>query len=369
MNKGKVKGVFYRSGIAYIRYIDERGRERKESTHQRTRKFAESLLAKRKTEVMELKHFPAYSSAHVLFGELLDYWWTMHGQSTSSGFQYLLPRVKHAFAHWKALQIHPDDIELFLMDLQGQGFSASSCNHHRTILNSVFNFALRRKRFYGVNPVRGVAQFREPAGRNRVPSREEFQRLLKEVQYTRTELWVFLIVVVTTAARKGEVLSRRWEEAHLTDPVPFLHVPSTKNGEPKDLILTEAAVHSLRCLPSYQRNEYLFPSRPTTRVPSPKSPHRWDFGKEFRRACRAAGIEGLRIHDLRHAGPSVLLERGISEGIVRKLTGHKSRELDRYQHLSKEVKRQTVDLIAEAFLEQIPEQSKPRDAGEIRAEL
>ncbi len=85
----------------------------------------------------------------------------------------------------------------------------------------------------------------------------------------------------------------------------------------------------------------------------------WDIGKRFRAICLEAKIEDFRIHDLRHCGPSILLARGVPDGIVRKLTGHRSKELERYQHLSEEVKRQTVDLIAEELFgsEQNPEQS------------
>jgi hypothetical protein len=38
--------------------------------------------------------------------------------------------------------------------------------------------------------------------------------------------------------------------------------------------------------------------------------------------------------------------RGIPEAIIKKLTGHRSRELERYEHLSPVIKRQTVELIA-----------------------
>lgn len=42
----------------------------------------------------------------------------------------------------------------------------------------------------------------------------------------------------------------------------------------------------------------------------------------------------------------ILFLRGIPEAVVRKLTGHRSRELERYEHLSPLIKQQTVELIA-----------------------
>ena len=55
-------------------------------------------------------------------------------------------------------------------------------------------------------------------------------------------------------------------------------------------------------------------------------------------------MEGLRIQDLRHFARTLFL-KGIPEAIISKLTGHKSRELKRCEHLSPAVKKQTVDLI------------------------
>lgn len=150
--------------------------------------------------------------------------------------------------------------------------------------------------------------------------------------------------------RKGELLARQWTEVSLDAGVPHIRIPRTKNGHSKTVPLPEVAVEALRLLPSYERREYRFPSTPTGRHPSPQKPYVWDLGPRFRTVRDEAGIKGLRIHDLRHAGPSILLELGVADGIVRKLTGHRSRELERYQHLSPELRKHTVELIAQALI-------------------
>ena len=104
-------------------------------------------------------------------------------------------------------------------------------------------------------------------------------------------------------------------------------------------------------------------------VVNPKRPYRWDVGKEFRALVRFLGLEDVRIHDLRHTGPSVLLMQGIPGDVVRKITGHRSRELDRYQHLSPVFRAQTVDLIAQVLFSgtrsdtPTPEQPDEKDVG------
>lgn len=54
--------------------------------------------------------------------------------------------------------------------------SASSVNHHRTILNGIFNFAVRRGK-YDQNPVAAVRQRQEPPGRDRIVTPDEFRAL------------------------------------------------------------------------------------------------------------------------------------------------------------------------------------------------
>ncbi|MEJ2145463.1 MAG: site-specific integrase [Acidobacteriota bacterium] len=343
----KTKGVYLRNGIAYIRFEDERGRDVRESTGQGSVRAAAKILAKRKTDVALGKHFRTRRFARVRFSTLRAEWWEHHGQKTRSSFSYLLPRIDAAFGGKKARSITSDDVQSFLDGLS-EALSASSVNHHRTILNSIFNWAIRRDK-YDENPVRGVRQFQEPPGRNRIPSRDEFQRLLATAKATDLEVYVFLIVATTTTLRKGEILQRQWSEVVL-DSTPHVRIPKTKNGRSKTVPLPGVAVEALKLLPSYNRRDYLFPSTPTGRHPNPRTPHVWDLGPRFRDVRKAAGVEGLRIHDLRHAGPSILLELGIADSIVRKVTGHRSRELERYQHLSPELRKQTVELIAQALI-------------------
>jgi hypothetical protein len=57
-------------------------------------------------------------------------------------------------------------------------------------------------------------------------------------------------------------------------------------------------------------------------------------------------MRDLRIHDLHHFAATTLFLKGIPDGIISKMTGHKSPELKRYEHLSPTLKRQTVELIA-----------------------
>ena len=335
------RGVYFRNGIAYIRFKDGNGKIMRESTEQRSRKFALDLLAKRKTEVAEGRHFP---TRQVMFDELLDDWWEKHGKQTRSRFNYHLPRVRERFGGKRARDIQPDQAEAFLKDLEHEQLAASTINKYRTILCSTFNFAIRREKF-DRNPVSVVPQRKEPPGRDRFLPPEDFRKLIDECR-AEPALYAFVWLAATTGARKSEILRRKWSEIELEGSAPHVYVPRSKNGRPKRLPLAEDVIRALKKLPSYGSDEYAFPAdRSNVRYKGTQE-HAWDMRKPFQAACERAGIKNLRIHDLRHMANTILFLRGIPEAIIRKLIGHRSGKLERYEHLSPVLKQQTVELIA-----------------------
>ena len=342
------KGIHvHESGSVYICYKNEQGKIIRENTHQTDVRAAELMLAQARTDVAMKTRFTSLSFESVKFIDLFNDWWNNHGSRTRSKFEYRTPRVLSRFDKKKAREINPDAVRGFLADLRGEGLAASSINQCRTILCSVFNYAIRFEK-YDKNPVSVVPQEKEPPGRDRFPEPEEIVAMIRVCDESGDlELKALLVLAPTTGMRKGEILSRRWSDIDLDSGNPCVYVRQTKNDEPKRIQLPDMAVAALRALPSYGHNEYVFPAKPNPRFKGNfKRPHAWDFGKRFRRVAKLAGIQPLRIHDLRHFAASTLTGAGVEDNIIGLLTGHKSRELRRYQHLREELKRRTVELIA-----------------------
>jgi integrase len=137
---------------------------------------------------------------------------------------------------------------------------ASSINQCRTILCSVFNYAIRFEK-YDKNPVSAVPQEREPPGRERFPEPEEIVEMIPVCE----ELKALLVLAPITGMRKGEILSRKWSDIDLDSGNPCVYVRQTKNDEPKRIQLPDMAVAALRALPSYGHHEYVFPAKPNPR--------------------------------------------------------------------------------------------------------
>jgi integrase len=103
-----------------------------------------------------------------------------------------------------------------------------------------------------------------------------------------------------------------------------LLIPETKTGTPRRVPLSTAALGVLDSLPR-RIDGRVWGMRPDS------------ISQAFERVCKAAGIEGLTFHDLRHEATSRLFEKGLNPMEVAAITGHKTLQmLKRYTHLRAE---------------------------------
>ncbi len=361
MKKDKLpKGVYRRGNDTtnlWISYYDESGRRIRESAKTTNPEIAREFLEKRLREVAEGRLSPIRKFEAITFGEILDFWWERHGKH-KRGFHYKIHRLER-FRKLKARKLLPEMIDAFLKDLsEAEGYSPSYVNHYRTIFNSAFNFAINWKK-YDDNPVSVIPQIPEREPRDRFVEVSELAALIGKCQEEKDlELQGFIILAACTGLRKTAILSRKWDEVKLEAEFPSFYLPksASKNKRSNRLPLPKFCVEALKQLPSYKKHDYLFPARPNARFRQTENfqkAHAWDIGKRFRRIRTLAGIEDLRIHDLRHFATTMLFIEGVSDAIIRKMTGHRSDELERYKHLSPEFSRQTTELIAGKLVEEL----------------
>jgi integrase len=194
--------------------------------------------------------------------------------------------------------------------------SPIAANRVAAFLSAMLNFAMRTDRL-AVNPAKGLIRFPENS-RARVLRSTELDGFLRAIK-AEGEPWAdVLMMLLFTGARRGSVLSMRWEDIDLVAAVWTIPASVAKNKTSTPLPLTAPAVALLqRRLARRAGEPWVFPS--------PIGDHHLvGLPKAWERVLRRAGIHDLRIHDLRRSVGTALARAGASPHIIATGLGHRS---------------------------------------------
>jgi len=178
----------------------------------------------------------------------------------------------------------------------------------------------------GSNPCRHVEKYRERK-RERLLSEVELFRLgYALASYDGSPFVVAAVkLLVFTGARLSEVLGLRWEWIDFERGEARL--PDSKTGA-KTLHLPPPALEVLMNLPRVEGNPYVI-------VGAISGARLVNLQKPWRAIRKAAKLDDVRLHDLRHAFASVAAASGMGLPIIGKMLGHSQPATTaRYAHLA-----------------------------------
>jgi len=180
------------------------------------------------------------------------------------------------------------------------------------------------------NPCKGIRKFAENK-RERYLTKDELGRLgtaLSEAETTgRISVYAAAAIrlLILTGARRGEILTLKWDYIDLEKQLIFL--PDSKTGA-KTINVNLPTIAVLQSIPRLVNNPFVIVGKvhgqPMVNIQKP-----WNIVKEL------ADLKDFRIHDIRHSFASVAAESGASLLHIGKLLGHKkSATTERYAHLA-----------------------------------
>ena len=179
----------------------------------------------------------------------------------------------------------------------------------------------------GTNPCRHVKRYKEHK-RERFLSPEETERLgqvLREAEEEMPSAVAAFRLLLLTGCRMSEIRDLRWD--YVKDDC--IELPDAKTGG-RVVPLGPEARAVLSAIPRDEDNPWVIAGR------LPGS-HLTDLQRPWRRIRKQAGLEGVRIHDLRHSFASRALALGESLTMIGKLLGHTQVQTTaRYAHLARD---------------------------------
>jgi integrase len=291
-----------------------------------SRKLAEAVLGKRKMEIAEARYLDKkQGSRRVLFADFAKEFEEICVSRKRAARRYrsCLKHLCQEFGEKYLHEITPEDVERYQAKRKEDPVRIpkdATVNREIATLKALFNKAILWRRV-DTNPVR-VKLFKERPRLRYLSSGE----VLRLIDAAREPLKSIITFAAHTGMRKSEILGLKWEQINLE--TGFIYLRETKNDEPREVPLNDTLTELLkRHRLSRFGKGYVF-TWPTGRPVL-------DIRGSFEAACKKAGIEDFRFHDLRHTWASHMIMSGESMQTVMTLGGWKSTAmLQRYAHLA-----------------------------------
>ena len=268
-----------------------------------------------------------------------------------------VPRKKHGAkrvkspgsVNWqnkKLSAINSRDIKNLRTSLSKKSGDAAA-NHALKLVRVIFNKAVEWGEFKNEKGGKGENPALKPGiltikSRDRFLQKDELPRLFTALAETpNLAIRDYILLSILTGARRANVLAMQWQELDLNRRE--WRIPDTKNGEP---VIVQLPLEAIEILEARKNNnsQWIFPG-------IGKSGHLQSPKNGVNSILKLAGIDGLRIHDLRRTLGSWQAITGASLAIIGKSLGHKSvAAVQIYARLSADPVRESVERATAAMM-------------------
>jgi len=360
-------GVFKRNGAWYIdQYCGSRRVREKVGP---TKSEAEHALAIRRAEIiqnrfhlMPKKSIPTFEEFAKRYLKLV----TEHKRG-SRNERYRVQKLAEYFGRIRLCDLTLLDAERFKAK-RAKEAQPATVNRELDNLKHMMTKA-REWRFLRDNPFADVKLLPVPNRPERILTEAEEKKLLAACSRVRApHLRPVVLLALNTGMSKGEILGLGWSQVDLLNRTIRIDNSKTKYRE-RRIPMNETVWNLLAALEQERKAALVFPS------PRNAGHGMRDHKTGFWKAIKAAGIDHIRFHDLRHTFATRLVRAGVDLVTVQHLLGHSKITMTaRYAHALFDAKMDAVRRLESGEKAQEVDPNRPparleeqRSASEVRA--
>jgi integrase len=301
-----------------------------------SRKDAEKIIAKRKTQVIENKFLdirkePAPVKFYDFTKEYLQWAKANKKPSTYKRDLSMLRQLNNEFEKKSIQEITTWQIEKYKARRKEE-IRPASVNRELALLKHMYSKAIEWGKCKE-SPAKKVKLLKGEVKRVRFLMPDEIQRLLSNCA---DHLKPIVTVALHTGMRKGELLGLKWDQVNFDQGI--ISLLDTKNHERRDLPMNETIKATLSELEKEKKGPSVFCKEDGETFANVR--------RSFETALKKSGIKDFRFHDLRHTFASNLVMEGVDIMTVKELMGHKDLSMTlRYSHLAPNHKAKAINIL------------------------
>ncbi|MBJ9865576.1 tyrosine-type recombinase/integrase [Citrobacter amalonaticus] len=228
---------------------------------------------------------------------------------------------------------------------------------HLALMKAILRAAERDWKWLEKAPVIKI-----PAVRNkrvRWLEKDEAKRLIDECPEPLKSVVKFALA---TGLRRSNIINLEWQQIDMQRRVAWVNPEDSKSNRAIGVALNDTACKVLRDqIGNHHKFVFVHTKagrRPDGSITPAVRKMRVDDGRAWKSACKRAGIEDFRFHDLRHTWASWLIQSGVPLSVLQEMGGWESIEMvRRYAHLAPNHLTEHAKQIDSIFNDDVPNMS------------
>jgi len=279
-------------------------------------------------------------------------------KSTNEDYGHILKKhILPVLGNKPVSEITRSMVKQLLLKKVAKGYSSSTVTHIKNAISGPLNIAVDDE-IIPSNPAHKLGKIFKVQDRKLKTdplNREELKILLDTFKEYYQWYYSFVLTLARTGLRLGEALGLQWGDIDFNGGFLMVkrnisrnRIETPKSGKIRRVDMSNQLSFTLKNFKHEKKlerlrkgkiSDWVFLNQDSERLES------WRFQRVFNAALDKAGLRKVRVHDLRHAYSSALIQNGESLAYIKDQLGHHSIKItvDVYGHLVPGANREAVD--------------------------